>query len=335
MGAWSVVRSGSRQDPCVGPSRPWLPLSPASRCAGREAPLGTEPRCGVVSGATSGHGQDGRDQGPLADALGFLVRQGEVLHRQSVEAGQEEPRDRLSGPAELVTGAFGVAAATGAPSTTDACTCPRSGWGTPSAARRSACTERSPTAEQAAEHAVVAGPGLLGPATFRSVSFREAGQNTTVQPSRPAASAVYDTPCAFVPSARPQSPSSQSTRPIPRSGAPSTGRSPSPTTTGRPLATRLPPWRSDDAPKGTRSGDGRHRPTTTRAIVVGIGPSRPDQEPSGVRDPAPAFPDHAHDACRPDAERTRATRTPNTVRGVRLSMTPGNRTHSRSVSRNG
>lgn len=92
---------------------------------------------------------------------------------------------------------------------------------------------------------------------------------------------------------------------------------------------------SAGAPWGTRSGDGRHRPRTTRAIVRGIGPSRPDRAPRGVRETVPAFPDHGRDPCVPDAARTRWTRTPNTVRDVRLSMSSGNRTHSRSVSRNG
>nr|BBJ54159.1 transposase [Streptomyces avermitilis] len=76
-------------------------------------------------------------------------------------------------------------------------------------------------------------------------------------------------------------------------------------------------------------------PRTTRAIVRGIGPSRPDRASPGVREPAPAFPDHGHDPSGPDAERTRGTRTPNTVRGIRLSTSPGNRTHSHSVFRNG
>nr|WP_303712347.1 hypothetical protein [Kutzneria buriramensis]WKX11412.1 hypothetical protein Q4V64_29425 [Kutzneria buriramensis] len=85
---------------------------------------------------------------------------------------------------------------------------------------------------------------------------------------------------------------------------------------------------------GTRSGDGRHRPAPTGAMGAGIGPSRPNQWPRGVRETAPASPDHGHDPCAPDAARTRWTRTPNTVRGVRLSMSSGNRTHSRSVFRN-
>ncbi|GGT24435.1 hypothetical protein GCM10010254_51050 [Streptomyces chromofuscus] len=104
---------------------------------------------------------------------------------------------------------------------------------------------------------------------------------------------------------------------------------------GNPLATTRQQWRSADAPWGTRSGDGRHRPHTTGVIVRGIGPSRPNRWLQGARETAPASPDHGHDPCAPDAERTRWTRTPNTVRGVRLSMSPGNRTHSRSVFRNG
>jgi len=59
--------------------------------------------------------------------------------------------------------------------------------------------------------------------------------------------------------------------------------------------TRL-PWRSDGAPSGIRSGDGRHRPHTTRVIVRGIGPSRPDRRSEGVRKLAPTFLDHARDA---------------------------------------
>ena len=51
-----------------------------------------------------------------------------------------------------------------------------------------------------------------------------------------------------------------------------------------------------------RSGDGRHRPLLTGEMSKGIGPSRPDQASLGVREPAPASPDHGHDPCRPDAE---------------------------------
>ncbi len=117
--------------------------------------------------------------------------------------------------------------------------------------------------------------------------------------------------------------------------APSTGRNPSPARSGGPLATTRQPWRSEGAPWDTRSGVGRHRPHTTRAIVRGIGPSRPDRTARGVRETAPVSPDHGHDPCRPDMERTRSTRTPNTVRGVRLSTSPDNRAHPHSVSRNG
>ena len=42
--------------------------------------------------------------------------------------------------------------------------------------------------------------------------------------------------------------------------------------------------------------NGRHRPTTTTAIVMGIGPPRPHQVSQGVREPAPTNPDHAPDA---------------------------------------
>lgn len=76
-------------------------------------------------------------------------------------------------------------------------------------------------------------------------------------------------------------------------------------------------------------------PPAHRRDEQGIGPSRPGLGSRGVRNPAPAFPDHGHDPCAPNTERKRATRTPNTVRDVRLSMSPGTRTHSRSVFRNG
>ncbi|WSF53227.1 transposase [Streptomyces canus] len=52
-------------------------------------------------------------------------------------------------------------------------------------------------------------------------------------------------------------------------------------------------------------------------------------------EPRPPFPDRAPDARRRAVERKRATRVPNTVRSIRLSMRPGNRTHFRSVLRNG
>lgn len=39
------------------------------------------------------------------------------------------------------------------------------------------------------------------------------------------------------------------------------------------------------------------RPTTTAAIVVSIGPPRPDRAPAGARKPAPASPDHGHAPC--------------------------------------
>lgn len=86
--------------------------------------------------------------------------------------------------------------------------------------------------------------------------------------------------------------------PTPPAGAPSTGRSPSATRTARPPATTPPASRSGDALSDTASGDGRHRPHTTRVIVWGIGPPRPDTAPAGVRKPAPGFPDHGHDPCR-------------------------------------
>src|SRR5262249_42120780 len=107
--------------------------------------------------------------------------------------------------------------------------------------------------------------------------------------------------------------------PTPAGGAPSTGRNPPPARTARPAVTMPRASRSAGAPSGTASGDGRHRPHTTRAMDSSIGPPRPDTAPQGVREPAPAYPDHGHDPLGPDAARTRETRTPNTVRSVRLS----------------
>ncbi len=54
----------------------------------------------------------------------------------------------------------------------------------------------------------------------------------------------------------------------------------------RPPGTMRRASRSGDAPKGTRSGDGRHRPLPTGAMSRGIGPPRPDRAPAGVREPA-------------------------------------------------
>lgn len=62
--------------------------------------------------------------------------------------------------------------------------------------------------------------------------------------------------------------------PAPATGAPSTGPSPSPPAPAGPPATRQQPWRSEGAPSDTGSGDGRHRPRTTKAIVRGIGRPR-------------------------------------------------------------
>jgi IS605 OrfB family transposase len=106
---------------------------------------------------------------------------------------------------------------------------------------------------------------------------------------------------------------------------------------GHPIRMGVPPrplrhW-GRTAPPRTHQSDGcGHRTVQAR-------PGAPGREAvpiSGLRPrAAPASPDHGHDPSAPDAARTRWTRTPNTVRGVRLSMSPGNRTHSRSVSRNG
>ena len=89
-------------------------------------------------------------------------------------------------------------------------------------------------------------------------------------------------------------------------------------------------WRSDGAPSGTGSGDGRHRPDHTRVMWPGIGPARPDPQPADARKPATPRRDHGHDPCTHPDNRTRATRRPNTVRGR-----PPSRTYSRSVIRNG
>ncbi|GGM86925.1 hypothetical protein GCM10011578_002300 [Streptomyces fuscichromogenes] len=95
---------------------------------------------------------------------------------------------------------------------------------------------------------------------------------------------------------------------------------------GHPIRRRTAP------PPAHRSDEQGHR-------TVQAGPGAPGREAvpdSGLRrGPPPASPDHGHDPSAPGAERTRSTRTPNTVRGVRLSTNPGDRTNSRSVSRNG
>jgi len=129
--------------------------------------------------------------------------------------------------------------------------------------------------------------------------------------------------------------SSRSTPPTPHGGVLSTGRSRWRHRIARFPGTMRRASRSGDVPSDIRSGVGRHRPTPTRVIVVGIGPSRPDRMPGGVRNPAPTGPDRAPDARRRAMERKRETSVPNTVRGTRLSTGPGNRTHSRSVFRDG
>ena len=80
--------------------------------------------------------------------------------------------------------------------------------------------------------------------------------------------------------------------PTPGCGGPSTGKPHSPHHDAPQAATRRPALRSGDAPSAIGSGDGRHRPHTTRAIVRGIGPPRPDPMAEGVRETAPAYPDH-------------------------------------------
>jgi hypothetical protein len=116
----------------------------------------------------------------------------------------------------------------------------------------------------------------------------------------------------------------------PRNGVRSTGRNPWPPLTRKPPVTTPRAWRSDGAPSGTGSGDGRHRPGHTRVMWPGIGPPRPDPPPEDVRKPATPRTDHGHDPCTHPDNRTRATRRPNTVRDR-----PPSRTHFRSVSRNG
>src|SRR5262249_16824787 len=92
--------------------------------------------------------------------------------------------------------------------------------------------------------------------------------------------------------------------------------------------------RSAGAPWGTASGDGRHRPHTTRAIVRGIGPPRPDTAPQGVRKPAPASPDHGHDPCR-RTRRERGRPVHPQPFGRRHLTRIGYKTHSCSLIKNG
>lgn len=79
------------------------------------------------------------------------------------------------------------------------------------------------------------------------------------------------------------------------------------------------PIRRRTTPPRTHHSDGYGHRTVQAGVLT----------PRDVR--TSAVPDHGHDPCRPDAERTRATRTPNAVRCVRLSTRPGNRTHARAV----
>jgi IS605 OrfB family transposase len=81
---------------------------------------------------------------------------------------------------------------------------------------------------------------------------------------------------------------------------------------------------------GPRSGDGRHRRDHTKAMWPGSGPARPDPPPADASKPATPTPGHGHDPRHRSGRRTRATRRPNTVRGP-----PTERTHLRSLSRNG
>ena len=91
--------------------------------------------------------------------------------------------------------------------------------------------------------------------------------------------------------------------------------------------------RSGDAPSGTRSGDGRHRPTTTRVIVVGIGPPRPHRAPGDVREPAHP-PGPAHDARRRTGSESGGPARP-TPFGMRPVRSSGSKTHLCALARNG
>ncbi|MFE2991021.1 hypothetical protein [Streptomyces sp. NPDC059262] len=85
----------------------------------------------------------------------------------------------------------------------------------------------------------------------------------------------------------------------------------------------------------TRSGDGRHRPTTTRAIVMGIGPPRPDQAHAGVREPAhPSRTVHTMHVTGP-AYSERGNPAHPTPLGMRAVPGASIRCHSRTLFRNG
>jgi hypothetical protein len=119
-----------------------------------------------------------------------------------------------------------------------------------------------------------------------------------------------------------------------RGGAPSTGRNHSPHRLVRFPGTMRRASRSGDAPSDTRSGDGRHRPTTTRVIVVGIGPPRPDRTPAGVRKPAPVSPDHGHNPCHRTRSESGRPGHP-TPFGMSAVTRHESKTHSCSLIRNG
>lgn len=86
-------------------------------------------------------------------------------------------------------------------------------------------------------------------------------------------------------------------------------------------------------PRAHQSDVHGHRTAQARPGGGGSEGNRPCAPDHGPRTPDPG--PQAPDPCAPDVERTRWTRTPKTVRGVRLRTGSGNRTHSRSVSRNG
>ncbi len=129
--------------------------------------------------------------------------------------------------------------------------------------------------------------------------------------------------------------SSPWTRRTHRCGAISTGRSPSPRRNEKRPVTMPLASRSGDAPSGTRSGDGRHRPRSTRAMLRGIGPSRPDQAHEGVRKPAhPSRSVHTmHAAGRGHRERGRPSHP--TPFGTRAVPGADSKCHSCTLFRNG
>ncbi|MCW2930406.1 MAG: hypothetical protein JWM19_1368, partial [Actinomycetia bacterium] len=89
-------------------------------------------------------------------------------------------------------------------------------------------------------------------------------------------------------------------------------------------------------PSGTRSGDGRHRPATTRAIAAGIGPPRPDQAHGDAREPARP-PRNAHTMHAAGRERNTERGGPALPEpsGTRAVTGHGPKTRTCSLTRNG